>query len=530
MVFAIFCSACSLFNKSDKSPLNEKEQQQFLTSIHFRNYEGIVAAVEKGADVNVLLNFSGIATEFSSRDKNPAAIILSEFGNDKLFNYLISQGSDPNYMSDGDLTYLMCFAGDIEQSQFLLDQGAEINKEKKSMLDGEKGYTALDNLLSHSHYLDDQKNLAAVEFLLENGARLNDTSLQAVIGDSSSGDNYVMTQHVLKKLQDSGQRYEIDPILEAVIDGESEEVVSLIKTQGLPKDKTLQSKILYHSIAFGSVETVELILEQTDIEEDYQDAAGNTHLRIAAGYNDQKMIEFFYNRHPNKLEKRNSASLTALGMALVRSKFDNAEYLLSIGAEFKFPNDLLSNVVAVNNMEALQFMLDHGYQMTDERAFNAMGAAIDSYQLGMLKYFVEQGYSVNFKPEDVDDDSLLAASCLYPSAKEEIVEYLLQQGADPDGAYGRGDPLNDAVCAQNLEISKLLVDYGADVNLEVLFFDGSTAGIPLYNAIMFGELDIVKLLVENGATVDDKVLDYAREQAEFFGAIRIYDYLESAKK
>jgi len=105
---------------------------------------------------------------------------------------------------------------------------------------------------------------------------------------------------------------------------------------------------------------------------------------------------------------------------------------------------------------------------------------------------IEKGADVNAKPEGIDYTALVyAAVC----CQANIVRLLLENGA----VAKDGDALNQAVNCEDVDMVKLLIDKGADVNAKV--HDGETA---LMAAAQNADLDIVRLLLKEGADVHAK--------------------------
>ena len=62
---------------------------------------------------------------------------------------------------------------------------------------------------------------------------------------------------------------------------------------------------------------------------------------------------------------------------------------------------------------------------------------------------------------------------------------------------GSGAPIKNAVLSRNIEMVKLMIDRGADVNIPE---EGiAPRGHALHSAVYIGEIEIVKLLLEHGA-------------------------------
>lgn len=84
--------------------------------------------------------------------------------------------------------------------------------------------------------------------------------------------------------------------------------------------------------------------------------------------------------------------------------------------------------------------------------------------------------------------------------KEDIVRLLLTHKADPNLCSQNGFnvyPLHAALANNNSEISKMLIEAGADVN--VIQHGGFT---PLHLACQHGNIDLIIILLEQGASVE----------------------------
>lgn len=80
-----------------------------------------------------------------------------------------------------------------------------------------------------------------------------------------------------------------------------------------------------------------------------------------------------------------------------------------------------------------------------------------------------------------------------------MLEWLLQQGVSADSVdeYGASALSNAPEAVADLQMSQLLLAYGANVNLE-----GGPTGTPLLCAVGFGRLRLCKLLLDEGARPD----------------------------
>lgn len=77
-----------------------------------------------------------------------------------------------------------------------------------------------------------------------------------------------------------------------------------------------------------------------------------------------------------------------------------------------------------------------------------------------------------------------------------VARWLLQRGADPNAARGKGPaPLLLAARSNNVEVARLLVCAGADVNAA----SGRDHDTPLAAAARYGQTEVIKLLIDAGA-------------------------------
>lgn len=80
----------------------------------------------------------------------------------------------------------------------------------------------------------------------------------------------------------------------------------------------------------------------------------------------------------------------------------------------------------------------------------------------------------------------------------EVVELLLEHGADANTRFTYGSPLHTAARSNYADVVAILLEYGADPNLS----DGDFAGSPLHQTADRGATEAAKVLIENGADVN----------------------------
>ena len=104
-----------------------------------------------------------------------------------------------------------------------------------------------------------------------------------------------------------------------------------------------------------------------------------------------------------------------------------------------------------------------------------------------------------------------------------IIGSLLKMGADPNVSNTGYTLLHHAISRRQLELAKLLIDHGADINRSECYNDHT----PLHIATFYGYMDGVRLLVEHGAIIGvrSRCRDTPLYNAEVAGYYDIADYL-----
>ncbi|KAL7796221.1 ankyrin repeat-containing domain protein [Trichoderma afarasin] len=145
----------------------------------------------------------------------------------------------------------------------------------------------------------------------------------------------------------------------------------------------------------------------------------------------------------------------------------------------------------MGNLESVQLLLDYGAKpdISNMDGATALHRAVKNKHLEIVKILVQKGVDVNHARED--GSTPLYWACY----SEEIAEYLLKHGADPNKTGGSHHScIQFAAWMGYSNIIKLLIDNMADVNAI-----GGRNGSPLNAAVADRNIPNVKLLLENGA-------------------------------
>jgi ankyrin repeat protein len=172
-------------------------------------------------------------------------------------------------------------------------------------------------------------------------------------------------------------------------------------------------------------------------------------------------------------------------------------------------NDIMCTVCYLENWELFEFLLKEGINFDPESKYKyqqietpIMCAAFRG-QYDMVKRMIELGADVN----KVNRKPLRLVvrkehTALYYAVEGDfycVVKLLLENGADPNNVVE--NPLIPAIQHKKLDMIKLLLHYGAEINrCSLTSYVHPTT--PLAVAIGTGSLELVELLVDKGADVN----------------------------
>ena len=124
---------------------------------------------------------------------------------------------------------------------------------------------------------------------------------------------------------------------------------------------------------------------------------------------------------------------------------------------------------------------------------------------------VQQHLAAGADPNEFDPDGQTALTVCGRRGNAEIAKVLLKAGAQVDarGTDYATTPLCEAAIKDDMELATVLLDAGADINI-------NCAGVtPLSCATTGGRVDMIRFLLERGANVKDdngkSMLEYIRD-------------------
>ena len=158
-------------------------------------------------------------------------------------------------------------------------------------------------------------------------------------------------------------------------------------------------------------------------------------------------------------------------------------------------NRKLFEAIKNGQVDKMRRLIKRGAELNSQNELgqSPLSWAIDKNQIEIVRVLLTE-YNLNSK---MINNALFDAVYL---GDIDIAKLLIENGADINTQKEFSDtPLHKAVREKNFDLVKLLIEYGADVNMQNHLGD-----TPLHRAVESARVDLVKLLIENGADVNIK--------------------------
>jgi len=230
--------------------------------------------------------------------------------------------------------------------------------------------------------------------------------------------------------------------------------------------------------------------------------AGETPLMVAARSGYPGVVEQLLNKDAS-VSARGVRGQTALMWAVAQKHSEVVKLLLDHGADVHVRSEVWSEMMAVP---------PHGYPEYNRQiphgGDTALMFAARVGDLASAKLLVAAGANVN----DADAWGVSATVLAAHSGYRELVEFLLEKGADPNAAAAGFTALHEAIMRRDEKMVSALLDCGADANTPLrtwtptrrssydFHFEPALVGAtPFWLAARFSEPGVMRLLVKHGA-------------------------------
>ena len=229
---------------------------------------------------------------------------------------------------------------------------------------------------------------------------------------------------------------------------------------------------------------------------------GETPMMVAARSGSPAVVELLAAKGAN-VNARAARGQTALMWAVAQKQPEVVKVLLANGADIHARSDSWTEVMAVPPHGYLEYnrAIPHG---SDTALMFA--ARVDD--LASAKLLVAAGANVN----DEDAWGVSAVVLAAHSGFTDVVEFLLEKGANANSDRAGFTALHEAVMRRDENLVKVLLDHGADANLPVRSWTPTRrssrdfnfppeliGATPFWLAARFTEPEVMRLLVKHGA-------------------------------
>lgn len=483
--------------------------------------EKYISEIEDVRKYKAGMYFSGVPIE-----------LAVQYGHREVFRYLLDYNKNGKDVKQYDMQKLLSIASEWNQSEIaeiIIKKGADVN-----VID-QWGYSLLMKAVERN-----QEELT--ELLINNGADINALSRRGsnlLHIAAISKMKWLVDLLLLKRLDINKKNLEgLTPVFFAIQSG-NKEMYEYYISKGAKFE--YNEKILQAACAGDNIDVINNCIEK-QIYPEY------SHIKIAASYGSEKtaklLIEKDVLNQKTELEKKELLNSAVIGKNVYLIK-----YLIKNGLNV---NELFNEECPISiaarygNYDVIKVLIENGAdintidKMGDSPLTNVLKrysfnrlTLLNDYFKGMKQialYMIEKGADINFENKMAyysDNTPLLLAS---KSGDIELVSLLISKGAQlnskplnsfskPDflklvqagnlqaveffikaGYRLKGDNINSLIlaCLQNdYAMTKLLIDYGADVN-----FSDESGETALHYAAINERKEIIELLLQRGASVD----------------------------
>ncbi|MBN2461630.1 MAG: ankyrin repeat domain-containing protein [Candidatus Cloacimonetes bacterium] len=262
---------------------------------------------------------------------------------------------------------------------------------------------------------------------------------------------------------------------------------------------------LVFAVFSGNLDMVKLLVEKgADVTTPNQWNVQPLHIAAWRGYLD--IMKFLLDQGADLYAVSDSQE-NALMWAVVARRFETADYLISLGLGINdrtVAGRTVLHTAYKAPLEAIQYMLEKGADVNaaDTSGITPLHDAAWRGDVKVVRFLVENGAKVNTRSNQGMTPILNSAF----TDSVAVLRYLLEQGADVNcfdhenkACYSSwGTPLLQTVKRGKLEMSKMLIDHMAEVDLK----ERSSLRVPLHYACMAGYSDLADLLIDAGADID----------------------------
>ncbi len=251
----------------------------------------------------------------------------------------------------------------------------------------------------------------------------------------------------------------------------------------------------------GSTAVVRMLLD-AGADPDRELLSGETPVMVAARAGSAEVVRLLGAAGAD-LDRQGSRGQTALMWAAAQRHPEVVEALLQAGADLDVRSDVWTQVMAVPPHSRPEYNreIPHGGN-------TALLFAVRAGDLPSAQVLVAAGADV----DDADAWGVSAAVLAAHGGHRDLLEYLLENGADPNAADAGFAALHDAVMRNDSRMVAALLAHGADPNQPLLTWTPTrrasrdhhypppfVGASPFWLAARFARIDLMRMLADHGA-------------------------------
>ena len=477
------CSLPESEDALDKAPDSIQAAEDSLKgAIIYGHHDLVKEAVEEGADINQFLR---PARWESEKFATPLSLAIQESPS-YMVKYLLEMGADINSLRTdyyNPAIYWINLSGKKADDYFsyLIENQIDLTEKNAD------GNTALDCIFMDPSVYD-KYDWNKVKILIENGVSINQNTI-----DNAMDYDYenVNLPQLVRMIKENGDDTGIKKILESALLSDNEYVIEHLSER---LNENEMEKLIYFSAAYcnrntldevikkgknykysltqllrgaartGNLENVKYLVEELKAEDAWENEEFYTSAMEQAEANGHyDVVDYMI---ANGFEIPNQSWSTGEGCLLtatiIHGDLERLQQLINIEGTIPDDFNILLNIAGdENNREMFEWLYNYAIEHSIEMSENGiiynliLNGREDAYDI--IQYILEKE-QINVQERNK------SLRCAIDCADVRAVKLLLEAGADPNAL----DIPSHAVYDDNLEIIKLLVEYGLDVNHEGL--------------------------------------------------------------
>ena len=463
-----------LSHGADIDILNADLDDALHLAVQNEDIQMVRLLVSKGIDINKKQDIHPLFT----------AILHNIKPNYEIVDYLLQNGADVN-TSDSDRGLTPLFVALSQNDIFLI----------KLILKYKPSIDATDaNNFSAIYYACHFGDIRTVKILIENGFIPDFAQV------CSCKDNEIIRYILLNCYVDSNIETGLSPLIVAIHQNNIEIIKLLLNLGEDPNAKTSYDNetCLHFAVSKKSFEITRLLLSYGALTEVFTRAKHITPLYQAVLQNSMDLVNILisYGADVN-VQKSNGA--TPLIIALENNNTEMACKLITEGANLNYELDgginLLHYFAYHGNSKIITFLLQYDFDINAQthNGETALFMAVYQQQYNVAKILISHGAEI-----DVGNIKSPFFYAVY-YGNISFVKYLISHGCDYSREINNHTPLALACINGHLDIIKLLVYLGENINKKTT--DGN---ILINEAIVADQYEVVKFLLRNGADLNLK--------------------------